>query len=177
MAAIPIAAVALSAIGDGVGAYGAYEQGQAQAGAAHYNAAIASQNAALQRKNAEIAEQSGEAQAGIQGQKTKATIASTTAHQAASGVDTAGGSFTDVRSSERELGELDAATIRSNAAREAYGYHNKAVSDEAQATLSETEAKNDVTAGTLNAASTFLGGASSASQSYQKFKLQGGFSG
>lgn len=167
----------LQAVGSVIGAFGAFSQGESAAGAAHYNANIARQNAAISRKNAEIAEQSGEAQVGIQGQKTKATIADTTAQQAASGVDTQGGSYTDVRSSERELGEMDALTIRTNAAREAYGYRVKAQSEEDEGTLDDVSAKNSSNAGKLNAASTLLGGASSAATSYQKFQLQGGFSG
>lgn len=165
---------AISFIGSAIGAYGEYEQGQAEAGAAHYNAAISRQNAAISRKNAEIAEQSGEAQIGIQGQRTKAAIASTTANQAASGVDVSSGSFTDVRSSERELGEMDALAIRTNAAREAYGYRNKATSEEAQSTLGEFEAKNAATMGVIKAGSTLLSGGGSAVSQYQKYQLAAG---
>jgi hypothetical protein len=167
----------LQAVGSVIGAFGAYSSGQAEAGAAHYNANIQRQNAAVSRMNAQIAEQSGEAQVGISGQKTKAVIADTTAHQAASGVDTQGGSYTDVRSSEREIGALDAMALRSNAARTAYGYKAQAQSEEDQATLSDTQGKNAAVAGELNAASTFLGGASQASTSFQKYQLAGGFSG
>ena len=162
-------------MGDFVAPYGAWEQGQAASGAAHYNANIATQNAAISRKNAEIAEQSGEAQVSVQGQRTKAGIADTVAHQASSGVDTQGGSYTDVRNSERELGEMDAQTIRTNAAREAFGYRAKAQSEEDQSTLDSTSAANDVTAGNLNAASTFIGSVTGAAQSYSNFKLAGGF--
>lgn len=157
-----------------VGAYGAITTGEAEAGAAHYNANIQRQNAAISRKNAEIAEQSGEAQMGIQGQKTRAGIAETAANQSASGVDVSSGSYTNVRSSERELGEMDALTIRANAAREAYGYRNKAVSEEAQGVLSDFEAKSAKKAAGINAASTLLGGASQAGSQYESWKIASG---
>lgn len=173
-AAIAIAAAVAAA---GVGAYGAKMEGEAMAGAAHYNAAIDRQNAAIMRANAGIAEESGQAQVGIQGQRTKAAIAGTTAQQAASGVDVNSGSYTSVRASERELGELDALNLRTNAAREAYGYKNKAVSLDAQSTLKEFEAENDITEGNLKAASTLLGGISGGSSQYQTYKMQGGLGG
>lgn len=169
-----LGATALSGL---TGAYGAYQSGQAQKGAADYNASVQNQNAAISKTNAEIAEQSGEAQAGMAGQKTKSAMAATLASEGASGVGVEGGSFTNVRSSQQALGEIDAMTLRSNAAREAYGYRNKASSESAQATLSTAEGRNAKNAGIMNAASTFLGSAGSASSSYAKFKLAGGFSG
>lgn len=171
-----------AAIGAGVlsaaaGAYGAISSSQAQANAAKYNATVSEQNAAISAENAKIAEQSGQAQAGIQEQKTKNAIGAAIAGESASGVDINSGSFSDVRSSQRELGELDAATIRSSAAREAYGYKVQSTSEKASATLSDFEAKNAKEAGKIGAASTFLGGMSSAGNNYASFKLAGGFSG
>lgn len=171
LAAISIGASVAAA---GVGAYGAIKKGQAEHAAAEYNAQVSQQNAAIARENALIAEQSGEAQASISLQKTRATIASTTAQQAASGVSVNSGSYTDVRSSEREIGELDAMNIRSNAAREAFGYKVKATSEENEAILSKFEGEESEKAGYISAGATLLGGASSAAGKWADWKIAGG---
>lgn len=160
-----------------VGGYGAVKQGEAQAAAAKFNAGVESQNAAISSQNAQIAEQSGEAQAGIQGQKTKQAIGASIAGEGASGVDVSSGSFTNVQSSERQLGEIDAMTIKSNAAREAYGYKVKSASEQGQSAVSAFEAANDTKGGKIAGASTFLGSLGSADTAYQKYKISSGFTG
>lgn len=172
MASIATAALITAAVGTGIAGYGAYAQGDAASKAASYNASIENMNAALSSQNTVIAEQAGQAQTGMQGQKTRATVGSIAASQAASGIEVGSGSALDVRFSARELGELDALTIRSNAAREAYGYRNQAVSHESQGTLSGFEAKNARIAGEVNAAATLLGGASSAGSNYADYQLK-----
>lgn len=164
----------LTLLGAGLGAYGQYEQGQAQGAAAHYQAGVQRINAAIARQNAAIAMESGNAQVGIQQQKTRATIAATKASEGASGVDVNSGSFRDVISSERALGELDAMNVRTNAVREAYGLNVRAKSEEAQATLSEFESKNAKAAGTINAATTLIGGIADSESQWAKFKMAGG---
>lgn len=170
---VAYSALGLMAVGGAVGTYGAIQAGDAAKGSANYNAKVAQRNSAVSQENATIASQSGEAQAGIQGQKTKATVGAITANQGASGVDIGSGSATDVRSSARELGELDALTIRSNAAREAYGYQVQGKNQEAQGTLDIFEGKAAKAASYVNAGSTFLGAAGQATSEYGKY-LQAG---
>lgn len=174
MSTLTAATLATTATSAAVGGYGAVKQGEAQAAAAKYNSAVEGQNAAVSGQNANIAEQSGEAQANLQGQKTKAAIGATLTGQGASGVDVAGGSAVNVRDSERALGEIDSLTIRSNAARDAFGYRVKSKSEEGQSAVSAFEAANDTTGGKVAGASTFLGGLGSASSEYQKYKLSSG---
>lgn len=171
------AGIGAGLIGGGVSAYGAYQQGQAQAGAARYNADLEKQNATVSRENAAIAGQAGSEQGYQVGAKTRATVGNIKANQAASGVDVNSGSALDVRSSAAELGELDALTVRSNATREAYGYAQQARSHDAQSNLDLFEADNAETAGAIGAASTFLGSAGSAATNFAKYQLAGGFSG
>lgn len=171
------ASLGASALGGVTGAVGAYQQGQAEAGAARYNASMARQNAAIAEQNAAIAGQSGEQQAAMQEQKTRATVGAIKAGQAAAGVDVSTGSAVDVRSSAAELGELDALTVRSNAAREAFGYRQQAVGMKAESALDEYQAETAGTAGEIGAASTLLGGLGSAASKYYAYKLQGGFGG
>lgn len=172
--ALMYASIAASVAAAGVGAYGAIKAGQAKEAAANYNAEVNQQNAAIARENALIASESGEVQTQIAGQKTRATISSTTAQQAASGVDVRSGSYTDVRSSERELGEMDALNIRSNAAREAFGYKAKETSEQNEASLSRFEGKEAKEAGYISAGATILGGAASATGKWADWKQAGG---
>lgn len=170
-------ATAASAVGGVVGAVGAYQQSQAASNAAKYNAQVSTQNATLAQRNASISAQSGEAQVGMQQQKTRATLGAIKANQAASGLDVNSGSAVDVRSSASELGELDALTVRSNAMREAFGYRTQSTNYKAQSTLDQYQAENADTAGIIGAGSTFLGGVSSAASNYAKYQMAGGFGG
>ncbi len=138
-----------------VGAEGAKTQANAQAAAAGYNAKIAAQNA-------ELAGAEGEAKVAQSQATTRAKIGATLASQAASGVNINTGSNVNVRESEAKLGTLDALTIRSNAAREAYGYA-------AQSQLDIAAAKNAKVAGNINATASILGGFGNAASSYGKF--------
>lgn len=169
-ASLALAAVIGSAV---VGGAGAIQQGQAAKSAADYNAQVAQNNAKIATQNATWAAQEGEANAGEQGAKTKATVAATLASEGASGVDVNSGSFQNVRSSETELGMLDALTIRSNAARTAYGYETQATGDIAQSQLDKAQGQNSELSSYVNAGSTVLGGVGNAASKYTDFLNQG----
>lgn len=159
------------------GALGAYQAGAAQAEAAKFNAKVAQNNEAISHANAAIAGQAGAEQGWMVGQKTRGTLGAIKANQGASNVDVNSGSAADVRASTEELGQLDAMTVRSNAAREAYGYQQQAEGFKEQSVLDTYEAKNDVSAGELNAVNTFMGSAGSAASNFAKFQMAGGISG
>lgn len=169
------ASVGASLASGAVGAYGSIMQGQAAADAANYNAEVAKQNANIATQKAGIAGQTGEAQAAMQEQKTRATVGAIKAGQAASGLEVDTGSAVDVRSSAAELGQLDALTVRTNAAKEAYGYTTQATSDMAQSQLDKYEAATAGTAGAIGAGSSLLGGVGSAATNWAKFQMQGAF--
>lgn len=159
-----------------IGGVGSLISGNAKSESAKYNAAVAANNATIASQNATRAAQAGEAQAAMSQQKTRATVGAIKASQAASGIDVNQGSAVDVRSSAAELGELDAITIRSNAARTAYGYQTQSASDTAQSNLDKFTAENDETASEIGAGTTVLGGLGSASLNYGKFLNNGGMS-
>jgi len=69
---------------------------------------------------------------------------------------------------------MDAMNIRSNAAREAFGYKVRATSEESEAVLSRFEGENARTAGMISAGATLLGGASSAASKWADWKISGG---
>jgi hypothetical protein len=138
-------------------AIGSITQGQAASRAAAYNAQVAANNAKIATQNANYAGAEGEAQVGIQNQRTRALVGSELAQQGASGINVHSGSDVDVRSSAAATGELSALTIRSEAAKRAYGYQTQAASDTGQEALDKSQSSSDATAGYINAGSTLLG--------------------
>jgi hypothetical protein len=169
---VALATVA-SLAGTGISALGAYEGGQATSAAAAYQAQVALNNAAIARQNAELAMSSGEQQVGIQGMKTRAAVGTEKAGEAASGVDVNRGSFVSARAGTAELGALDALTIRSNAAKNAYGYQAQATGDVAQGQLYSMESKQASEAGDISALGTAIGGIGSAGVNYAKMSNAG----
>lgn len=163
-----------SIAGAGLGAFGAIQSAHASSAAASYNAEVAANNAQIAKQNATWASQAGEQQAGMSAAKTRATVGAMEANQAASGVDIGSGSALDVRSSAKELGQLDAINIRANAARQAYGYDVQSSSFNSQSQLDRYEASQDTTAGYINAGSSILGGVGSASSNYANYLSKGG---
>ena len=135
---------------------GSIQQGQSAANSAKYNSEIAANNETIANQNANYASAVGEQQAANQEQKNRSKLGAVIANQAASGIDVNSGSATDVQQSTAEVGQLDAMTIRANAAKQAYGYKVDAASSAAQSQLDKYQAKNDSTAGYVNAA-TVLG--------------------
>lgn len=137
---------------------GAIQQSQASAASAGYNAKVAGMNANIATTNANFAGAQGEQEVGVQGMKNKAEVGSITAAQGASGVDVNTGSSVNVRQSAAEVGMLNALTIRSNAAKAAYGYQTQSANDVAQAALDRSQQSADKTAGFVNAGADILGG-------------------
>lgn len=165
---LPVAAAA-AVIGGGVGAYGAIESGNAAASAASYQNQVAQNNAIIANQNAQQATAAGEAQVTQSQLKTAATIGAIKTDQAASGLDVNSGSNVDVQSSAKELGELDALTIRNAAARQAYGYQTQSMSDVASGQLLSAQSSQDLTAGMFGAGGSILGGVGSAANDYGKY--------
>lgn len=141
---------------------GAIQQGNAAEASGRYNAQVATMNAKIADQNARDALERGK----IEEQQKRQEIAMLTGRQraamAANGVDITYGSPLDTIVDTAMLGEIDALTIRSNAAREAYGYKVNAANSRADATLSLANGKSAKTAGYLSAGGTILGGAGDA---------------
>lgn len=173
-AGLATAGVVASLAGASVGAYGAIESSQAQSNAASYQAQVSENNSKIATQNANYATAAGEAQVTQQQLKTAATVGGIRASEAASGLDVNSGSDLDVQSSAKELGELDALTIRNAAAKQAYGYQVQSTSDVASGQLQEASASQDLTAGMFGATGSVLGGASSSANSYARFLQNSG---
>lgn len=156
-----------------ISAIGSIAQSRAASASAGYNAKVAQQNAQLATQNAQFTGAEGEQNVAAAGAKTRAALAATVANQGASGVDINSGSSVNVRESEAKLGTLNALNIRSQAARQAYGFQTQSASDTGQAALLRKQQVSDQVGGYLNAGSTVLGGVGKASQ-YTNWLNNGG---
>lgn len=165
-AALPI----LTVLSAGVQAIGAIQSGNAKSAADKYNAQVAANNATIARNNAEQAGAAGNAKVEQEQLKERAQIGALKANQGASGVDVNSGSSVDVQSSAAELGELNALSVRSDAARQAYGYQTEASGYDAQSNLDTSQASYDKSAGYMGAAGSIIGGASSAADNWGSYK-------
>ncbi len=164
----PIALVAGLA-GAGISAAGTANSLEAQGANAAYQAQVAANNQKTAMQNAGMETQSGEIEASNMGLKTRAAVGQVKAKQAASGVDVNSGSAPKVRAAVSELGTLDAMTIRSNAAKKAYGYEVAASSAGAESGLLEQESRQADSAAPVAALGQFLGSASSVGGQYGKY--------
>jgi len=158
-----------SLVGTGIAAGGAYEAGQAQKKSENYSAQLATENAAIATQNAQWVGAESNSNVEAESLKNRAQFGSILANQAASGLDVNKGSAVDVRGSQEKLQMLDTQTLRSNAARKAYGFETQAVSDTAQSQLDTAAAKNAQTAGEINAGATLLSGTGAAASNYAKY--------
>ena len=98
-----------------------------------YQAQVAKNNAVIARANAGNALQAGAAQEQQQLFKTAGLVGAARAAGGSSGLDVNSGSQVNVRASDAALGNLGALTIRSNAARAAYGFDTQALADDTSA--------------------------------------------
>lgn len=154
---LAMTSIGSSGAGGAISALGQIMGGNSQAAMFQYQAGIAQINQQIEKQNADYATAAGEVSAQQSGMKTRATIGQTIAQQGAGGLAIGGGSNARVVSSEQALGQEDQALIRSNAARQAYGFNVEAAKYGAQATVDTTAASNAKTAGYLGAFGSLLG--------------------
>lgn len=174
LAAISIGTTALST---GLSVMGQISQQNAQAQAASaaqaqavYQAQVARQNQELMNRQAADAEQRGRVAEENRRRMTAQQIGQQTAGLAAQGTDFTG-TETDILGDTKAAGELDAQTIRANAAREAYGYKIQAAGYGNTSTLETTRAANSTyTPNYLGAGASLLAGASSLGEKWWRFQ-------
>lgn len=131
-----VTALAFAAVGAGVNAYATYQAQSAANAAAEYNAKVAERNKQIADMQAERAEQQGEIDAKQHRLKVAGMIGEQRSDLAGSGVVVDEGSALDVIQDTAEWGELDALTIRNNAAVDAWGYRTQGLNYQAQADAS-----------------------------------------
>ncbi len=180
----PVSATTLSAISLGMGAVGTglsfmgqmgQQQAQQQAASAGqaqaiYQAQVARQNQELANRQAADALQRGQVAEQSRRYQTRQQIGQQTAAFAAQGTDLEGSPL-DILGDTAAAGELDAITIRSNAAREAYGYQVQGLGYGNQSILESTRAANSVyTPNYLGAGASLLGGVSTLGEKWSRFQ-------
>lgn len=122
----------------------------------------------IAERNAQLAEMQGEdalnlgqlAENRQRGQTTQA-VASGRAAAAGQGIDINTGSAAAVRVSQELVGEIDALTIRNNAARQAWGYDVEAAHQRMQGRLALLGGENEAATERLASVGTLLTGAAS----------------
>jgi hypothetical protein len=163
-----------SLAGGVMSAVGTGRQYAAASANAAYQAQVAANNAKIAQQNQNAELQAGSQQATMTGLRTRATVGKTKAEQGASNVDVNSGSFSNARSGEAEVGLLDALTVRSNAARRAYGYEVQGLNDTAQSQLLETESRQAREAEPWAVGASLLSSASSAGSRYAMYQMNSG---
>lgn len=177
MAVLPAIGLASTALGAVTGAIGSSYAGEAKANMYQYQAGVADINKKIASQNADYSRQVGEVKAQDSGLKTMFQVGKMKAAQGASGLDVNSGSASATRDSQTLIGQHDQATIRSNAARMAYGYDIEAVKYGAEADMDRMAASNAKQAGGLGAISSILGGAASVSSKWLQGSSAGAWGG
>jgi hypothetical protein len=171
--ALMIGSTAASIGGSIAGGMGQSKQYDAASQEANYRAQVAANNKIIAEQNARYAVQAGRTNAQAQDFQTRAALGQATAAQGASGIDVGQGSPTEVRSSIQQLGRLKTLQQIQESDLEAYGYKQKASDFGAESGLQTYKAQSAQAAKGPALFGTILGGASSLSDKWLRFK--GGF--
>lgn len=169
VAAIPAIALAVSAVGTGVGAYSAIQSGNAQKAAANYQAQVAQNNAKIAGMNANDAIAQGNQKLQAEQEKDAQQQGMIRAVMGAGGIDLNSGSALRNQVGVAQVDQLNQATITSNAARSAWNYRNQGADYTAQSGLDTLKGQQAQEAGMLGGFSSMLSGAGQFANQYNKF--------
>jgi len=148
-------------------------EGVSNAVAGAYQAKVASNNARLADADAENALLAGN-EAGEQSNlRTDETIGAEKAAQGANGIDVNTGSAVRVRQATADLGEYDAAVIRYNAARAAYGYKQQASDYRTQSTLDKMATGFNIAGDSAKVYSSFISSSTALANQRLNFGISG----
>lgn len=125
----------LALVGPALGLLGANQSANAAQWTGGFKAQMDLQNADLAKQAASVALAQGNYMSGLAVSKGTQLAGKQTADYGASGVDVASQSAGQATSQTKLFSELDAQTIQSNAAREAWGYRVQQTQDQEQAQL------------------------------------------
>jgi hypothetical protein len=167
--------IGLTIAGTGLNVFGALSEGKSKSSMYNYQAGVAELNARIAKQNRDYALSKGEFEAGRYGLKARQTFGAIRTGQAASGFRLDSGSNKDVAESAHELAKIDLATIRSNAAREAYGYEVEAASQQNQASLYKMAAADAKKGSAFKAVASLISGATSVASKWTQGTTAGLF--
>ncbi len=171
--AIAIAGLALTAAATATSVYSAYEQNESQNKANDYNAAVMNRNAENSNAQATRVEEQGAIDEKVHRQKVQQMIGTQRAGFANTGLLVDDGTSLDVTKDTAGFGDLDAQTIRNNAAVQAWGVRNQSADYRAGANLATMRNSS----GMLQAGGSLLAGGSQLVGQYSSAKQAGAFSG
>lgn len=156
-ATLTAAAAATAVVSAGVTGYSQYQQHSFQAKVAANNEQIAANNKASSLEQGQALESASR-------MDTTRKIGAALAAQGANGIDVNFGSASRVRSGIKDIGELDALTIRHNAVLQAMGYENQGGQFGAESKLQSQAATMAAVSGVVDAGSSLLSGATATSK-------------
>jgi hypothetical protein len=152
-------------------------QGIAQVNAYGYQAHVANINARIAQTAANNTVKEGQYAESAKRIQVGKTVANTEASQAAGSIDVTGGSAPKVREQIANLGDLDARTIRYNAAQKAYGFSTEAQNYRQQADVAKAGQQNAIVGTIFDTMGSFLSSASSAGKDADALQAVGAFVG
>lgn len=158
------ASIALTVVTTAVSAYSAYEGQKAQNKAADFNAAIATRNAENLENQGKFITAKGEEDVAQHRDKVQRIIGSQRSGFGTTGLLVDEGTASDTTQNTAKFGEMDALTIRNNAALQAWAARNQAADYTAQGGLA-LSTKQSPFASTIP--SLLSGGSKLAGQVYQ----------
>lgn len=154
-----------------------FMQGQQAAQAAslrgRFENDVAERNAEIADKQAADAINTGTLDANRALGETGQQSSSTRAALAAQGVDITTGSAAAQTASQQLIGDVDALTIRDNAARQAWGFDVQAANQRMQGRLAQLAGENEAATDRVSSVSTLLTGAASAYTLAKRARLPG----
>ncbi|MDX9690533.1 MAG: hypothetical protein RBT70_08775 [Alphaproteobacteria bacterium] len=173
MCTLAAAAIGATVLSTGMTMYGQYQQGRAQQSQMNYQAAVDRNNKIISDRAAEDAIKRGQAEEEKHRRQVQQVKAQQRVGFAARGIDLGSDNVLDTLSDTAMFGELDALTIRNNAAREAYGYQVQGMNYEASAANKVLAGKNARSAANTGMFTTLLSGASTVAESWQNYNAKG----
>ena len=173
MAVLPIAALALTAVGTAVSVMGSISASKSQAQQAQYQSEVSANNAKIAGYNASLEAQKGQADVAREGAVNRARLGAEAAQEGALGTDVNSGSNVDTRVSQRMTGLQDVNTVQHNAALSAYGYQNQSMAFTSQSNAEQTAASNANAAALPAAGGSLIEGASALTNKWTTFQNSG----
>lgn len=170
-AALPILSIASTALGAGMTAVGQIQQGRAAAAQANYQSQVANNNRILAMRAADDALHRGKIAETQQRFKTRQLIGLQRASLASNGVLVDTGTALGLTVDTAGIGELDALTVRDNAAREADRFRQQGANFAAESELLALKAKSS--SGLGAAFGTLLTGAGSVAGKWYDYNNEG----
>lgn len=164
-----------SAVSTGMSVIGSLQQGKAAQAQANYQAKVQENNAKAAQMQAADAIERGKLDENNHRKKVAHMLGAQRAGIAGSGFELGDETSQDILGDTAAMGELDARMIRTNAAREAWGFEYQASNELAGAEITKARGESARIASFWNAGTDLLGGATKFATSYGQNAKQFGW--